>query len=610
MEYTDLYIKKRKTRVPWQNQLWVRSYLWNMISLSILLFLVFHFVLTNQRERLFKEIRQNALNSAELLAPQLALSIFVWDKQSIEEKINIVLSNSNSIIYCAVYSRKFNEKLLFGPEAEKFIQLPSVTRLLSQHPMERIEDDFERDSKTFLHIIAPVKYQSDFLKWSSLPDDMLTRSPFEDDTSVDLFEKESTSSFIGDLHIGIKFDAAEESIKRSRNFFILLSIPIAIIALIFNYLQSHLITRKLSHLTNQAQNITDGDLEFKAMVKSNDEIGILSNSFEEMVTRLIRSQKEIEVRNTELEETNLQLDDAIQKIQSFNLELEKKVSNRTKELEGLNKTLQQKNQELEIANETKDRFLSMMSHELRTPLNAIIGFSQLALKRIQNDATRDFFMEIKNNGEHLLTLINDVLDFSKLEARQFELMFDSFDVNEVLQDVVSSTRALLQNKKIEIKISKSEKAKMAYGDRMRIKQVLLNLASNAVKFTHSGSIEFSCQPLNKNLVLPVDIPEKYYKKTMCVMVKDTGIGINPRDLPVIFDHFKQLDTSETRIHGTGLGLAITKGLLELHNTTIKVWSKENAGTSIFFLIPLSEKDLIDLSQDSSENNNYAIASSS
>lgn len=581
------------------NRLWVKAYLINIFFLIILLFSLFYLILSGQKSRLINQLEKNALSSAEFFSQQIALSTFIWDKQNIEEKIEILLSNlseTNSIAYILIHSNKFKESLIFGPHKGFIREHPTQKKLFSDHA----EDKKVIKTKDYLHIIQPIFHHSEFNQWSTLPDEMLTLSPLDNTTQKNLSAPSSDSqksTFIGELHIGISYEGINKSLEESRNYFIFLSIPVFILSMIFHYVQSRLITHKLYLLSKTAQKISSGDYDVEITIDSEDEIGSLGRSFSEMVSRLLNSQRELEIRNRELQEANQLLDNVIQRIQNFNIELEQKVAERTSQLEALNLTLQKKNKELKEADETKSRFLSMMSHELRTPLNAIIGFSQLALKRVKENFLKDFFHEIKNNGEHLLTLINDLLDFSKLQAGQFELIFNNFNIIKITQEVLSSTQALLVNSPIQVKTPDLNQEIMVYGDSMRIKQILLNLVSNACKFTKNGYIQFDWGLVTPHTQLMVDFPSKFINRTLFYMIRDTGIGMSAKDQKLIFEPFKQVDSSESRIHGTGLGLTISKSLIELHNSCILFYSRENEGTAIYFFIPLNKEAMFELGKN-------------
>src|SRR5882724_12955046 len=240
-------------------------------------------------------------------------------------------------------------------------------------------------------------------------------------------------------------------------------------------------------------------------------------------------------------------------------QLEQRVQERTTQLAAANKELEWKNREVERATHLKSQFLASMSHELRTPLNAIIGFSDLLHEQTAgqlNDKQKRFVSHIKQGSAHLLQLINDILDLSKIEAGQLELRCEDFQIEDALPEVLSTIRPLAMAKNINV-----EKAPMTglsvYADRVRFKQILYNLLSNAVKFTpKGGQIEIGCSG-KEDLV--------------SIFVKDTGIGIRAEDHAAVFEEFRQIDAGKESTHeGTGLGLAITKRLVERQGGTISL----------------------------------------
>ncbi len=232
-------------------------------------------------------------------------------------------------------------------------------------------------------------------------------------------------------------------------------------------------------------------------------------------------------------------------------------------------------QELDRA---KSEFLTSMSHELRTPLNAILGFSELLVEGIDGDlpemALNDAQL-IFNSGQHLLTLVNDILDISKIEAGMLEIVPEPADVYEVIEDVVSGSQALIKDKTVELKLDVPEGLPEVYADKIRLKQILINLVGNGVKFTKQG-----------NVTIQVQVSEAEPGK-MRFGVIDTGIGIPEDKLEAIFERFKQADMSKTREYGgTGLGLSICKQLTEMHGGRIWVESVVDVGSTFFFTIPL------------------------
>ena len=237
--------------------------------------------------------------------------------------------------------------------------------------------------------------------------------------------------------------------------------------------------------------------------------------------------------------------------------------------------IEEKGRELQIANKHKSQFLANMSHELRTPLNAILGYTELILDSIYGDVPekiKEVLERLEKNGRHLLGLINDVLDLSKIEAGQLTLSLNDYSMGEVVQTVFTSVEALALEKKLELKAEVPENLSIARGDEQRIAQVLLNLLGNAIKFTDEGEVR-------------VEVTES--DETFIVSVADTGPGISEADQKIIFDEFQQTDGSSTREKGgSGLGLSIVKKIVEMHGGRIGVESDVGKGSTFRFTLPV------------------------
>ncbi|MBD2065510.1 ATP-binding protein [Funiculus sociatus GB2-A5] len=246
-----------------------------------------------------------------------------------------------------------------------------------------------------------------------------------------------------------------------------------------------------------------------------------------------------------------------------------------KEAEEKIRTYHLQNLQLQEASRLKSQFLALMSHELRTPMNAIIGFSQLLLRQRNHHlppSQANMVERILNSGKHLLKMIEEILDFSKLEAGRLDLDLAEFNVAALVMETVEELRCLAEQKQLELNIQCCLDNPCVVNDKARLRQVLINLISNAIKFTDSGSISLEAQELSDNRV--------------AIAVKDTGIGIDQSDLQQIFQEFRQLNQSLTRDKGgTGLGLAISDRLVRMMQGKIKVESQLGEGSTFQVELP-------------------------
>jgi len=256
--------------------------------------------------------------------------------------------------------------------------------------------------------------------------------------------------------------------------------------------------------------------------------------------------------------------------------LEQKVEERTRELQVALEQLAVKSRALEVASKHKSEFLANMSHELRTPLNAIVGFSQVLRQKLfgeVNEKQEEYLDDILSSADHLLSLINDILDLSKVEAGQVELERGLFSVREALERGIVMVRERALKNGVELELSLDPAIDLVEGDERRIRQVVFNLLSNAVKFTPEGG--------------RVDVSTSKQNGEVMIAVADTGPGIAAADQSRIFEEFQQARSGNgERPEGTGLGLALSRSLVELHGGRIWVESEPGKGSTFTFTLPV------------------------
>jgi signal transduction histidine kinase len=331
---------------------------------------------------------------------------------------------------------------------------------------------------------------------------------------------------------------------------ILLSIIISVLsAVLAGWLMSKIITKPIGLLANASEKVAQGDLHTLVKVKSSNEIGVLASSFNQMVVSLRKSRNELN---------------------QWGKEMEKKVEKRTEELEHANLKLQE-------LDRLKSMFIASMSHELRTPLTSIIGFTGIILQGMSGEINSEQEKQltlVKNSANHLLDLINDVIDISKIEAGKVEIVIEEFDLSILAQEIKDSFTVAVDKKGLKLSLE-IPPTLVIKNDERRTKQILVNFISNAVKFTDRGGIEIKLVKRDK---------------TAEISVRDTGLGVKKEDMNKLFKDFSRIPIKDRTIAGTGLGLYLSKKIADLLGGEIKAESEFGKGSVFTLTLPLKYKE--------------------
>jgi len=522
---------------------------WSLIPIIILLVILLGVIDFRQQRHLAEE---EFIKRGEAMAANLAqgskLAVFTENEFLLNSAINSVTGDAD-FAYVLIYGEDW--KILANPEKQA-TDVKGLIQELSDGEKDQLlrqrQGFFKRvtgKKGRFVEFLAPIISKETQTSYE-LQIGPLGREPGDTD--------QAQQRTIGTVRLGLSLknvDSRLAALLKWRGG--LLAVFLFLSTLVI-YVFSRRITRPIKQLTDQAAQIADGYLDQVIPVDSRDEIGQLAVSFNDMARALKGNIDEKELALAQLRELNQTLED--------------RISRRTAEIQTVNTQLRESTRH-------KSQFLANVNHELRTPVSAIIGYARLILRKTEGQmpqSQRDNLQDLHTTAEHLLQLINSLLNLAKIEAGRIEIRVEPVQVDELIHGATSTIEQILKQDQVRLVREIEPGLPTMNTDREQLRQIILNLLGNAAKFTEEGEIKVTAVQQNSSIKLTIS---------------DTGIGIQKEDLNQIFEEFHQGNRSNGGNHdGTGLGLAIVKRSLKLLGGEIAVESEVGKGSTFTVTLPL------------------------
>ncbi|MEX2213906.1 MAG: response regulator [Phycisphaeraceae bacterium] len=524
---------------------------WSIIPTFLILFMVIGVISLRQQSQVAREgFIKRGQTMALSIARNAELAVFTESDVMLAGAARNATSDPE-VAYVHLYREDGNCLVQGGAKAEiaggmKPLKVSDEDR--RQLTVQREPVIFEEaGDNQFIEFIVPV-----LAKIEQPPDDLIAGPLNRPAGGTATGER-----VIGFIRLGMTKEYLRSLTATLVKFWIGSTAVLLAVSTIIIYLLARRITRPVKQLTSRVVQISHGHLDQMIPVTSRDELGQLAESFNEMA----HSLKDNISRKEQL----------LDEVKEFNRTLEDRIAQRTAELV-------QRTEALEVANRHKSEFLANMSHELRTPLNAIIGYSEMLEEEAEDSGQGEFIPDLRkihSAGKHLLSLINDVLDLSKIEAGRMELYLETFSIQGMVEEVAVTSEKLAEKKQNKLVVVCPPDIGSMHADVTRVRQCLFNLLSNACKFTENGTIK-----IEVSRIAGTEGPEVRFT------VNDTGIGMTPVQMATIFEAFRQADASTTRKYGgTGLGLAITQEFCLVMGGRIRVDSEAGKGSTFTIELP-------------------------
>lgn len=533
------------------------------VVLTIIISVFAYFTIQNHSQFLHEEALAESQNRSLMLAANSQVWVMANDYIGLEE----VISNFKvyqDLIYAAVINLDgkviaHTDQSRVGQYVSDEIRVHYLKNLLA-HEMP-VQDQATMISQTHDHIdlARPILHNNQIIGWVELRTDQTQR---------------------------------QQNITQTIQNSLIFTALALLVSILIAFMMAENLTKQLYRLIDTMKRVRKGDKNVMADEDGVVEVSQLSQEFNLMLTSLKQNEQALQQSQQDLREDIQQRVKVEKEIRNLNENLEKIVKDRTE-------ALQIEKENAEASNRAKSLFLANMSHELRTPLNAILGFSNLMTQSADiPESEKDNLRIINHSGEHLLQLINDVLDMSKIEAGHIQLDNEDFDLGELIRNTTDMMTLRADEKGLQLLVDQTSKfPRLIYGDAAKLRQILINLLSNAIKFTEQGGITLRLDTIKDE---PTNL-------TLLFEIEDSGTGIKQTDIERIFMPFEQL-ANATSQKGTGLGLAITRQFVNLMGGEVHVKSKPHQGSMFSFSIQVKHAttDIL-LTRDVHQNSKTIIS---